>query len=175
MYKKCYAEYAGKNQYKIHLWTENDYNIIPWRNPSYIECPEREASYQGLNGEWLKKTYDWDKNTPNLHFHDMPPYQKFLIEKYGTNDEVSKGHREVFFDIEIEMGGALTEEYIQAAPKPVTSIAWWDKTPDKWAILILDKKGQIRHTKGHKEIIPCRTEEELLAKFPDQFSEVASP
>ena len=172
MYKKCYAEYAGKNQYKIHLWTENDYNIIPWRNPSYIECSEREASYQGLNGEWLKKTYDWDKNTPNLHFHDMPPYQKFLIEKYGTNDEVSKGHREVFFDIEIEMGGALTEEYIQAAPKPVTSIAWWDKTPDKWAILILDKKGQIRHTKGHKEIIPCRTEEELLAKFLERYKEI---
>ena len=172
MYKKCYAEYAGKNQYKIHLWTENDYNIIPWRNPAYIECPEREASYQGLNGEWLKKTYDWDKNTPNLHFHDMPPYQKFLIEKYGTNDEVSKGHREVFFDIEIEMGGALTEEYIQAAPKPVTSIAWWDKTPDKWVILILDKKGQIRHTKGHKEIIPCRTEEELLAKFLERYKEI---
>ena len=172
MYKKCYAEYAGKNQYKIHLWTENDYNIIPWRNPAYIECPEREASYQGLNGEWLKKTYDWDKNTPNLHFHDMPPYQKFLIEKYGTNDEVSKGHREVFFDIEIEMGGALTEEYIQAAPKPVTSIAWWDKTPDKWAILILDKKGQIQHTKGHKEIIPCRTEEELLAKFLERYKEI---
>ena len=172
MYKKCYAEYAGKNQYKIHLWTENDYNIIPWRNPAYIECPEREASYQGLNGEWLKKTYDWDKNTPNLHFHDMPPYQKFLIEKYGTNDEVSKGHREVFFDIEIEMGGALTEEYIQAAPKPVTSIAWWDKTPDKWAILILDKKGQIRHTKGHKEIIPCRTEEELLVKFLERYKEI---
>ena len=40
-----------------------------------------------------------------------------------------KGHREVFFDIEIEMGGALTEEYIQSAPKPVTSIAWYDKTP----------------------------------------------
>jgi len=51
MYKKCYAEYIGKNQYKIHLWTENDYEIIPWRNPAYIECPEHEASYQGLNGE----------------------------------------------------------------------------------------------------------------------------
>ena len=172
MYKKCYAEYVGKNQYRIHLWTENDYEIIPWRNPAYIECPEHEASYQGLNGEWLKKTYDWDKNTPNVHFHDMPPYQKFLIEKYGVNDDVSKGHREVFFDIEIEMGGALTEEYIQAAPKPVTSIAWWDKTPDKWVILILDKKGQIRHTKGHKEIVPCRTEEELLATFLERYKEI---
>ena len=179
MYKKCYAEYAGKNQYKIHLWEEEDtlswksgYSIVPYRVPAYIECPEREAQYQGLKGEWLKKTLNWDKETPGLHFHDMPAYQKFLIEKYGVNDEVSKGHREVFFDIEIEMGGALTEEYIQEAPKPVTSIAWYDKTPDEWVIIILDKKGQIKHTKGHKEIIPVATEEELLATFIEKFREI---
>jgi len=172
LFKKCYAEYAGKNQYKIHLWEELGYSIVPYRVPAYIECSEREAEYQGLKGEWLKKTYDWDKDNPRLHFHDMPAYQKFLIEKYGTDDSVSKGHREVFFDIEIEMGGALTEEYIQEAPKPVTSIAWYDKTPDEWVILILDKKGQIKHTKGHKEIIPCATEEELLGKFIEKFREI---
>jgi DNA polymerase elongation subunit (family B) len=172
MYKKCYAEYAGKNRYKIHLWEEDNYNIVPWSNPAYVECSENEAQYQGLKGEWLKKTYKWDKDTPGLHFHDMPAYQKFLIEKYGTNDEVSKGHREVFFDIEIEMGGALTEEYIKEAPKPVTSIAWYDKTPDEWVILILDKKNQIKHTKGHKEIIPCASEEELLSKFIEKFREI---
>jgi len=172
LFKKCYAEYAGKNQYKIHLWEESGYSIVPYRVPAYIECSEREAEYQGLKGEWLKKTYDWDKDNPRLHFHDMPAYQKFLIEKYGTDDSVSKGHREVFFDIEIEMGGALTEEYIQEAPKPVTSIAWYDKTPDEWVILILDKKGQVKHTKGHKEIIPCATEEELLGKFIEKFREI---
>ena len=172
MYKKCYAEYAGKNQYKIHLWEEDGYQIIPYRVPAYIECPENEAEYQGLKGEWLKKTYKWERDNPRLHFHDMPAYQKFLIEKYGTNDNVSKGHREVFFDIEIEMGGALTEEYIQEAPKPVTSIAWYDRTPDEWVILILDKKNQIKHTKGHKEIIPCSSEEELLATFIEKFREI---
>ena len=172
MYKKCYAEYAGKNQYQIHLWEEEGYSIVPYRVPAYVECSEREAEYQGLKGEWLKKTYNWDKDTHGLHFHDMPAYQKFLIERYGTNDDISKGHREVFFDIEIEMGGALTEEYIQEAPKPVTSIAWYDRTPDEWVILILDKKGQIKHTKGHKEIIPCKTEEELLATFIEKFREI---
>jgi hypothetical protein len=42
------------------------------------------------------------------------------------------------------MGGALTEEYISTAPKPVTSIAWYDKQLDQWAIVILDKKGHIK-------------------------------
>ena len=37
----------------------------------------------------------------------MTPYQKFLVEKYGTNDEPSQTHREIFFDIETEMGDAL--------------------------------------------------------------------
>ena len=62
---------------------------------------------EGINGEPLLKTNQWYKTDPNLHFHDIPPYQKFLIEKYGTNDAPSTGHRELFFDIECEIGGAL--------------------------------------------------------------------
>jgi DNA polymerase elongation subunit (family B) len=103
----------------------------------------------------------------------MKPYQRFLIDLYGNNDEPSKTHREVFFDIEIEMGGALTEDYIRSAPKPCTSIAWWDKQADEWAILILDTKNQLKHTKAkNKEIIPCRTEEELLRRWLDRLDEI---
>ncbi len=47
----------------------------------------------------LKKTYKWDKEDNKVHFHDMKPYQRFLVEKYGTNDEPSTTHKEVFFDI----------------------------------------------------------------------------
>ena len=101
------------------------------------------------------------------------PYQKFLVEKYGTNDTPSTTHRELFFDIETEMGDALTEEYIKSAPKKVTSIAWYDKQVDEWAIVILDSKNQLKHTKArNKEIIPCRTEEELLAKFLERFRDI---
>ena len=75
-------------------------------------------------------------------------------------------HRELFFDIETEMGDALTEDYIKSAPKKVTSIAWYDKQVDEWAILILDPKSKLSRTKAKtKEIIPCATEEELLLKF----------
>jgi len=103
----------------------------------------------------------------------MKPYQKFLIERYGVDDTPSTGHREVFFDIECEIGGALTEDYIGSAPMPITSIAWWDKTPDTWHILILDKKNQLKHTKArNKEIIPCRTENELLGKFIEKVRDM---
>ena len=143
-YKKCYATRLGKNKYKIHLWDEGGYDEIEWHNAAYKECSKEESTHRGTNGEYLIKTYRWNNETPNLHFHDMKPYQKYLIERYGTDDKPSTGHRELFFDIECEIGGALTEDYIERAPMPITSIAYWDKTPDKWVILILDKKKSIK-------------------------------
>ena len=137
-YKKCYTSRLKGNNFLVHLWDDTGYQKLEWTNKAYIECPESEATHTGLNGEPLKQTSKWFSDNLKLHFHDMPPYQKFLIEKYGVNDEPSKTHREVFFDIEIEMGEALTEDYIKSAPKKVTSIAWYDKQIDQWAILILD-------------------------------------
>ena len=173
MYKKCYATRLGNNKYKIHLWDEGGYDEIEWYNTAYQECSKDQEEFKGLGGESLKKVSKWDKNSNNLHFHDMKPHQKYLVERYGIDDKPSTGHRELFFDIECEIGGALTEEYIERAPMPITSIAWWDKTPDTWHILILDKKDQLKHTKAKsKEIIPCSTEQELLAKFLEHFREI---
>ena len=173
MFKKAFAKRLKGNNYLIHLWTDGGYEKVEWTNQAYSECNEADATHAGLNGEPLRKLRNWKPENPKLHFHDMTPYQKFLIEKYGINDEPSTTHREVFFDIEIEMGEALTEEYIKSAPKKVTSIAWYDKQADLWGILILDSKNQIKHTKArNREIIPCLTEEELLMKFLERFREI---
>jgi len=173
MYKKAFARKIKDNKYLIHLWEDEGYSKVEWDNQAYIECDESEAQFTGLNGEPLKKVRNWRSDDSRLHFHDMPPYQKFLVEKYGINDEPSTTHREIFFDIECEMGDALTPEYIQSAPKRITSIAWYDKQVDQWGIVILDDDGQLKRTKAkNKEIIPCRTEEELLAKFLERFRDM---
>ena len=174
MYKKAFARKLKDNKYLIHLWEDEGYSKVEWDNQAYIECDESEAQYTGLNGEPLKKVVNWRSDDTRLHFHDMPPYQKFLVEKYGINDEPSTTHRELFFDIECEMGDALTPEYIKSAPKRITSIAWYDKQVDEWGIVILDEKQQLTHTKtkSSKEIIPCKTEQELLAKFLEKFREM---
>ena len=173
MFKKAFARRIGGNKHLIHLWTDEGYEKVEWTNFAYKECSEADADYIGLNGEPLRKTSKWGPDDSGLHFHDMKAYQKFLIEKYGTNDEPSTTHRELFFDIETEMGDALTPEYIQNAPKKVTSIAWYDKQVDEWGILILDTKNQLEHTKArNKEITPCKTESDLLAKFLEKFREI---
>jgi len=173
MYKKAFTRRIGGNKHLIHLWTDEGYEKVEWTNFAYKECSEADADYIGLNGEPLRKTNKWGPDDSGLHFHDMKAYQKFLIEKYGTNDEPSTTHRELFFDIETEMGDALTPEYIQNAPKKVTSIAWYDKQVDEWGILILDTKNQLEHTKArNKEITPVKTESDLLAKFLEKFREI---
>jgi DNA polymerase elongation subunit (family B) len=173
MYKKCFAQRKKGNEFLIHLWEDSGYSKVKWTNQAYKECSESSSTHMGLNGESLCKSPNWKVEDSKLHFHDMTPYQKFLIEKYGVNDDPSTTHREMFFDIETEMGDALTEEYIKSAPKKVTSIAWYDKQVDLWGILILDPKNQLNHTKArNKEIIPCRTEDELLLKFIEKFREI---
>ena len=173
MYKKCFAQRKKGNQFLIHLWEDTGYSKIEWTNQAYVECDDNQSTHTGLNGESLKKIANWKSDNSKLHFHDMTPYQKFLVEKYGVNDEPSTTQKEFFFDIETEMGDALTEDYIKSAPKKVTSIAWYDKQVDEWAILILDPKSKLKRTKAKtKEIIPCATEEELLLKFLERFREI---
>jgi len=184
MYKKCYqGKKLGSNLFEMHLWESDDkHQIIPYQNEAYQICDDIDCEYTGLGGEPLRKIKDWfysknenysHNNTPNLYFSDLGIVQKFLVERYGTNDKPSTGHRELFFDIECEIGGALTPEYIERAPMTITSIAWWDKSEDHWAILILDKQNQLSHTKTgenkNKEIIPVATEQELLLKFIEAF------
>ena len=170
MYKNCYVTRGDEwNHYNIHLWTDEGYTVEEFQNYGYQECSEYSATHRGVKNEPLKLVAQWGRETPGMHYADHTKgnvHTKFLIDKYGTNDEVSVTHREVFFDIEIEIGGALTEEYIKLAPKPITSIAWWDKQTDEWAIVILDKTGEIKAgTQDGREIIPVKRENDLIEVF----------
>ena len=90
MYKKCYqGKKLDWNLYEMHLWESDDeHQIIPYENIAYVEDKD-SYTCKGLNGQLLKPTINWRysqnekykaNNTPNLHFHDMKPYQKFLID-----------------------------------------------------------------------------------------------
>ena len=177
MYKKIYEQgnkrQTGKeNTHLIHLWTDEGYEKIEWENHAYRECREDEATAKGLNGEPLVRTHNWDRNTNKLHFGDISAHQKFLIEKYGTDDRPSTTCREVFFDIECEMGGALTVQYIREAPKPLTSISMIDVTTKTKICFVVDKSKNITESEvDGKIVVPCADEEELILRFIDKFRE----
>jgi DNA polymerase elongation subunit (family B) len=178
MYKNCYVQRGDEwNHYRIHLWTDEGYLQEEFQNYGYQECPESQATHKGLKGENLKKVFNWDRENPHMHYSDHTKgniHTKFLIDRYGDDDTPSVTHREVFFDIEIEMGGALTPDYIKQAPKPVTSIAWWDRQLDDWKIIIVDKEGNLEHTvdKQGREVIPVKRETDLLDLFIRMMEEI---
>jgi len=173
-YKKCFTQKLKNNNFLVHLWTDEGYRKLNWNYKAYIECnPEEAEGYSFLENKPLKSTIDWEKDDPKIHFNDMVPYQRFLIDLYKTNNTPSTTHKELFFDIEIEMGESLTVEYIKYAPKRITSISYWDKQLDWWVCLIIDEKNILKHTKTkNKEIIPCKDENELLSKFLLNFREI---
>jgi DNA polymerase elongation subunit (family B) len=178
MYKNCYVQRGEEwNHYRIHLWTDEGYSVEDYQNYGYTECSDSAATHIGLKGENLKRVFNWDRNDPRMHYSDHTRgniHTKFLIDKYGDDDTPSVTHREVFFDIEIEIGGALTPEYIKKAPKPVTSIALWDKQLDDWKIIILDKDNKIEHTidSQGREVIPVKRESDLLEKFLNTLEKI---
>jgi DNA polymerase elongation subunit (family B) len=177
-YKNCYVQRGDEwNQYRVHLWTDQGYTVEDFQNYGYIECSSQQSTHKGLKGENLKKIFNWQKDNPQMHYSDHYRdniHTKFLIDKYGDDDTPSVTHREVFFDIEIEMGGALTPEYIKQAPKPVTSIAWWDRQLDDWRIVILDKENKLEHTidSQGREVIPVNRETDLLDIFIRSMEEI---
>lgn len=178
MYKNCYVQRGDEwNHYRIHLWTDEGYTEEEFQNYGYQECSPQQATHKGLKGENLRKVFNWDRENPQMHYSDHTRgniHTKFLIDKYGDDDTPSVTHREVFFDIEIEMGGALTPEYIKQAPKPVTSIAWWDRQLDDWKIIIVDKEGKLEHTVDNqgREVIPVKRETDLLDLFIRMMEEI---
>jgi len=177
MYKNCYIQRGEEwNHYRVHLWTDEGYSEEEFQNYGFQECSPSQATHRGLKGEPLKQVFNWGKNTPGMHWADHSRgniHTKFLIDKYGDNDTPSVTHREVFFDIEIEIGGALTQDYIKSAPKPVTSIAYWDKQLDEWEIIILDKTGEIKEElRENKRITPVKRETDLLSIFLDRMDAI---
>lgn len=169
MYKRCFATRIKDNDYNIHLWTDNGYEYTRWSYPAYELSDSENCKYKTLDGLGVDEVLTW-RDGDDVIFNDMSPVQRYLIERYGTNDTPSKTHEEVFFDIEIEIGDTLTPQYIESAPKPVTSIAWYHKQADKWCILILDKNCELEYSKfDNKEIIPYNTEAELLIAFLEKM------
>ena len=175
MYQNIYIEKSQHGKPTVHLWDDKlGYQKFQFTPYAYQKSPT--GQHRSLYGDKLKKVQYWtgeDLQEGNIFESDVPLETRVLIDKYGDSNEPSEGHRELFFDIECEIGGALTEDYIANAPMPITSIAYWDKTPDQWVILILDNKSQLNRTKAkNKEIFPCKTEQELLARFLEHIRDI---
>ena len=141
-------------------YTPELYQIVP------------NGSLETLDGKRAKPINKYEWRDTSLYEQDVDKLTRVLIDLYKDSDDTPKQHNVIYFDIECEIGGTLTSEYIKSAPMKMTSIALYDNTTQKWYCLILDEKQQIQSVDGDKEIRPYKTEAEMLSAFLDLWEEL---
>jgi len=170
MYQSIF--YEGKPNYKFHLrddkkgWTEFNYTV-----PRFAIDPNGE--YPTLDGKRAKAVTKYEWNDNHLYESDIDRLTAVLIDKYKDSDDAPEWQNIIYFDIECEIGGALTTEYIKTAPMKITSISLYDATAKKYYCLILDEKNELTSIdEEDKQVVPCGSEEELLRLFLDLWESV---
>ncbi len=155
---------------KFHLWDDKKgYLVLPYNKYAYVK--HSNGQHVSLYGDRLKRVTKWDKEDPTLHESDVPPMTRFLVDQYGDSDEVSTGHRIMFFDIEVEVTDGFPD--IEKAQNAITSIALYDSTTEKYYTYCFDPKERLKnYTKDDEEVEFYTTEYEMLNKFYQKYLEI---
>ena len=164
MYQSIYYDFSD---YSYHLrddkkgWSHFNYQ------PTYYKLDEY-GTVPTLDGQMATPTKKFERGDLTLYERDVDKRTRLLIDNYYESDDVAEWQNIVYFDIECEIGGALTPEYIKSAPMKITSVALYDNNTQKYYCLILDEKGELNKiTQPNREIIPFLTEKEMLMYFLD--------
>ena len=159
------AIFYDNKSYRFHLRDDKTgWSEISYTRPRYRI--DDKGTIPTLDGKLAIATtkYDWKDNS--YYESDLDGNTAVLIDKYKDSDDTPEWHNIVYFDIECEIGGALTAEYIKSAPMKITSISVYDATGKKYYCLILDEKNQLQPiNEDDKQVVPCSSEEELLQLF----------
>ena len=121
MYQAVFYE---KRRNKIHIWDDRKGHIVvPYKKYAYVK--NSVGFHHTLDGEKVKKVYQWDDDDPNLYESDVPITTRFLVDQYTDSDEPSEGIRTLFFDIEVEVVDGFPD--VMKANEKITSIAYYDE------------------------------------------------
>ena len=173
MYQSIYYDHKSYTYYLRDDktgWSKFQYQPTYWKRVDEWE----EKAQPVLTGGWAIPTKKYNKEDTNLLEKDIDKALVVLRELYYKYDDVvPEWHNTVYLDIEIEMGGALTPEYIKAAPMPLTSIALIDVTTKTKICFVVDKSKELKeYNQDGKLIVPCGSEKELIKRFLDKWEEL---
>ena len=164
MYQSIYYDYTDYSYYlrdDKKGWSHFNYQ------PTYYKIDEI-GTIPTLDGQMSIPTKKYDKNDLSYYEKDVDKRTRLLIDNYFESDDVAEWQNIVYFDIECEIGGALTPEYIKSAPMKMTSVAVYDNNTKIHYCLVLDEKEELEKiTQPNREVIPFKTEKEMLMYFLD--------
>ncbi len=160
MYQNIWCEKKGGNQVEVHLWDDvAGYQNFIFKNYAYVK--DGGGQYRSIYGDKLKKVTYWteeDFKTGRVFESDIPLDTRILLDRYLDSDEPSKDHRELFFDIEVEVTDGFPEP--TKANNKVTSVAFYTKHDEKYVVYVLGE-GQNK-VKDDVDIQFFKSESELL-------------
>jgi DNA polymerase elongation subunit (family B) len=175
LYQAIYYDFQS---YSVFLRdSESGWSNFKPQHQMYKRVPSQcEDALPILTGGWCVPLPlgKFDKADPNILEKDINKELLVLRDRYYQfDDKIPEWQNTLLLDIEIEMGGALTPQYIKDCPKPITSIALLDKTLKQSICFIVDSTKQIQEiNENNKIIIPCINENDLLSKFLDKWEEL---
>ena len=165
MYQSIYYD---RTTYEYHLRDD----VKGWKTFKYqptLYQLDPDGEFETLDGQSVspvKKMDDW--KDPKYFEKDVDKNTRVLVDFYYESDETPSYHNLVYLDIECEIAGALTPENIKDPKGKITSVALYDNNSKKYYCLILDEQQLMSEAKSEsKEVIPYKTEKELLNGFLD--------
>ena len=157
-----------RNNRIVHLRDDEEGWVAFDYRPTFYKLDPR-GKFTTLDGQKCSPTFKYDPS----HFEiDIDMNTRVLIDLYKETDSVPKYQNILFLDIEIKIGGQLTKEYVWSAPMPVTSIAMYDDTMQKYYVFILDENNKLQDIiKDDRCVYRFSSERDLLSKFVDVWAE----
>ncbi len=173
MYQNIFIERGeGFGNDTVHLWDDElGYKTIPYNKFDYAYKPDRGGQYISMTGVKLAKVKRYKRDDPSLFESDLPQETRVLTDLYLNEDEPSKGHKLMFFDIEVSVENGVPN--IENPNNEITSIAVYDAIIQQYTVLVLDKTGT--HPSYEKEninVVMYASELDLLYGFLDLYEQI---
>ena len=174
MYQNIFIERGEQwGQDTVHLWDDTlGYKTIPFNKFDYAYKPDRTGKYLSMTGIRLEKVKRYKRDDKSLFESDLPQETRVLTDLYLNEDNVSTGHKVMFFDIEVSMENGIPT--IEKPNNEVTSIAYYDASIGEYVVLVLDKSGTYTNgPRGGADVYFYQSEIDLLYAFIDKYEAIA--
>lgn len=161
------AVYYDRNEYKYYLRDDKK----GWKDFNYqgtVYIAHEDGEFETLDGVRVSPASKVDWKNPAFYEKDVDKNTRLLVDLYHDSDETPSYHNLVYLDIECEIAGALTADNIRDPKGKITAVALYDNNSKKYYCLVLDEASKMTKAESEgKEVIPYKSEKELLSGFLD--------